>query len=551
MSYQRDDRRSQASETTARTSTPSVGHSSLTASLGASDAEPVQMNALLIPASRWDGSVQRRAMVGGAELDAGVTPAPSVHAAAQHGIAGGGGPMPFHEEITRSFGRHDISGIRAHTGESAREGASAMGASAYATGNHVVFGGAPDLHTAAHEAAHVVQQRAGVHLAGGVGVAGDAYERHADAVADKVVRGESAEALLDQHAGGGGGTGGTGVQQKVFIKNNAFMEKVRGATHREKTKTGRGAGSEAHIDDAAKYYFDSKDEMEAYADDRSTTVGWMGNTWVHVPDTMTVLGEQHGSPHTLMAIVAETGTTQYLYEGVVEAPAQAQPNAGLDASIAERSHEVADEKGANDPTQANAGEAFLPKMIRMLAEVTITATNVTANNAHGRRALAQGILYAQADGGALHASYVTHQAVLDPILAAEGDPATANNAPGAAAVRAFVDAFLVVARAGAAADRASMSRREQAHFDRHWDAAGSARYVSAGDTPEHRLADEGDNARDLSMYKHIKAGKSAGKKLYGLGDNHRKRLAPLLDADGIPHQTVSEWVAEQRAKHPQ
>jgi hypothetical protein len=48
----------------------------------------------------------------------------------------------------------------------------------------------------------VVQQRHGVQLAGGVGASGDVYERHADAVADVVVRGESAEALLDQHAGG-------------------------------------------------------------------------------------------------------------------------------------------------------------------------------------------------------------------------------------------------------------------------------------------------------------------------------------------------------------
>ncbi len=55
---------------------------------------------------------------------------------------------------------------------------------------------ASSLHTAAHEAAHVVQQRAGVHLKGGLGEAGDAYEQHADAVADAVVRGESAEGLL-------------------------------------------------------------------------------------------------------------------------------------------------------------------------------------------------------------------------------------------------------------------------------------------------------------------------------------------------------------------
>jgi hypothetical protein len=80
-----------------------------------------------------------------------------------------------------------------------------MGAQGYATGSHVAFRGSPDLHTAAHEAAHTVQQRGGVQLAGGVGRAGDRYEQHADAVADAVVAGRSAEGLLDQMAGGGGG----------------------------------------------------------------------------------------------------------------------------------------------------------------------------------------------------------------------------------------------------------------------------------------------------------------------------------------------------------
>lgn len=69
-------------------------------------------------------------------------------------------------------------------------------------GNHVAFGGTPTLHTVAHEAAHVVQQRGGVQRKAAVGEAGDAYEAHADAVADAVVAGRSAEALLDDKAGG-------------------------------------------------------------------------------------------------------------------------------------------------------------------------------------------------------------------------------------------------------------------------------------------------------------------------------------------------------------
>src|SRR5262249_35088265 len=61
----------------------------------------------------------------------------------------------------------------------------------------IAFAGSPDLRTAAHEAAHVVQQRRGVSVTDGVGQAGDAYERHADQVADRVVAGASTEALLD------------------------------------------------------------------------------------------------------------------------------------------------------------------------------------------------------------------------------------------------------------------------------------------------------------------------------------------------------------------
>jgi hypothetical protein len=145
--------------------------------------------------------------------DASAPTTDDVHAAAQHGTSGAGGPLPFHDRIQRAFGRHDISGVQAHTGAAAAEGTRGMGAEAYATGNAVAFGKAPDLHTAAHEAAHVVQQRAGVSLAGGVGAAGDSHEQHADAVADRVVAGGSAEALLDRYVGGGAPS--TGVQRKI------------------------------------------------------------------------------------------------------------------------------------------------------------------------------------------------------------------------------------------------------------------------------------------------------------------------------------------------
>ncbi len=126
-----------------------------------------------------------------------------VHAAAERGIAGPSTGLPHGEQIQAAFGPHDISGVRAHVGGAAAEACGAMGASAYATGSQVAFAGQPDLHTASHEAAHVVQQRQGVQLYGGVGEVGDVYERQADAVADAVVAGKSAAGLLGDAFRGG------------------------------------------------------------------------------------------------------------------------------------------------------------------------------------------------------------------------------------------------------------------------------------------------------------------------------------------------------------
>ncbi len=119
-----------------------------------------------------------------------------IQAIAASGIEGNGQPLPHLDRIQAAFGPHDVSRVRAHIGGPAASAADAIGAEAYATGTDVAFQSTPDLHTAAHEAAHVIQQQQGVHLKGGVGQAGDTYEQHADAVADKVVRGESAETLL-------------------------------------------------------------------------------------------------------------------------------------------------------------------------------------------------------------------------------------------------------------------------------------------------------------------------------------------------------------------
>jgi hypothetical protein len=154
-----------------------------------------------------------------------------VHAAATRGTATPASKLPHADHIQRAFGRHDISRIQAHVGGDAAASAQEMGAQAYATGDHVVLGDGADLHTVAHEAAHVIQQRGGVHLRGGVGEVGDSYEQHADAVADRVVRGESSEALLDAVAPsrGGGVPAADSPVQRLRLHNDAVDQSKDGA----------------------------------------------------------------------------------------------------------------------------------------------------------------------------------------------------------------------------------------------------------------------------------------------------------------------------------
>ena len=135
------------------------------------------------------------------------------HAVAAAGVSEAGGALPHGDQIKQSFGAQHaatVGGISAHTGGKAAAASAELGAQAYATGDSVAFAAQPDLHTAAHEAAHVVQQKGGVQLKGGVGQQGDSYEQNADAVADRVVQGKDAADLLT----GFGGASSAGVQSK-------------------------------------------------------------------------------------------------------------------------------------------------------------------------------------------------------------------------------------------------------------------------------------------------------------------------------------------------
>lgn len=129
------------------------------------------------------------------------------------GVQGSGEGMPHLARLQRSFGEHDLSGMVAHVDDQAAAACADLGASGFTLGEDLAFPQRPTLELAAHEAAHYVMQRAGEGPTGPAGQAGDAYERHADEVAERVVAGESAADLLPSPAELGTPTSSPGAVQ--------------------------------------------------------------------------------------------------------------------------------------------------------------------------------------------------------------------------------------------------------------------------------------------------------------------------------------------------
>lgn len=113
----------------------------------------------------------------------------------------------------------DLSQVRVHADAEAARLAARLSAKAFTVGSDVYFANGeyrPDTGSGrfllAHELTHVAQQRRGVRLDEGMGRTGDAYERQADAVADRVTRGlATAEPSV---AGIASGTPATPVVQR-------------------------------------------------------------------------------------------------------------------------------------------------------------------------------------------------------------------------------------------------------------------------------------------------------------------------------------------------
>ena len=157
------------------------------------------------------------------------------HGIAAKGVQGAGRAMTHLDAIQQAFGHHNVSSMREYTGRATQESLATLGAEGFSSNGRMAFGGTPDLFTQAHEAAHGVQQAAlggRLQLKEGIGEAGDRYEHHADAVAEKVVRGESAQELLDDMTGGIQATVEAATHTGAVQFNGELIEKFKNSKSR-------------------------------------------------------------------------------------------------------------------------------------------------------------------------------------------------------------------------------------------------------------------------------------------------------------------------------
>jgi hypothetical protein len=210
-----------------------------------------------------------------------------IHREAAKGVQGIGQPLPYFDKLQQVFGGHDISHIKAFMGTEAQTASRCIGAQAYATGRKIAFAESnPSLHTVAHEVIHVLQQQAGVNLQNRLGKEGDCYEQQANAVADRIVQGNSAMELLgapkennlkisgipnhvSSHSDAESGQSTIRPSVPMQTAATVIQREVLRSRERGKTYSQKYYSSYDEHDDGEKKYFINKLSAEAYDNELS------------------------------------------------------------------------------------------------------------------------------------------------------------------------------------------------------------------------------------------------------------------------------------------
>ncbi len=325
--------------------------------------------------------------------------------------------------------------------------------------------------------------------------------------------------------------------------------------------------------DAHVRRFATEAELQQFASQQLPGMGMLPGTndWVRLDAPMTVLGENHGNPQA-PAILQATRIRNYRYEGYTHHSQTRQDNSPalrdrIAASATAMHTSMGLAQSADEPT--HDAEHALAKYARVLPDVQELIDRQNALDEVGgvsvvagaaliepyslAKALLNGLLnalvYAQSYGEKffghrLKRFYKDHRAAVDAAIVQLSGDLSAQPHPlvtdfSALAVTPQLD-DLAAAYEALAKDKLGMTNPARL------DAFKQSLQPNAPNVTLTDAAKELDFLRDKSMFDTIKRAARAGDRLFVIGDAHRHKLQPLLDAEGIVAMPDGEFVDQQK-----
>jgi hypothetical protein len=458
----------------------------------------------------------------------------------------------------------DFGHVRIHADTSADRLCRALNADAFTTGSDIFFRAGQyrpatpaGQKLLAHELTHVRQQQASPSSSPRLrlGPAWDVHERTADQVAEQAAS-QAASATpsgAPARPVNAGQAPSSAGQRKVFIRKKQLDQLPPAGD------AGHGVRSvQSMIADYPSRYFKSEQELYAYANRQTETIGYVDKlkTWVRLnEDELLVLGEKHGPTQpTLPDVASAVGTNRWMYEGYSDVPLWLfTEHARLPTVTSGRNRvwgELAEKRRQGSGHEA---ESFATKLWRGVAAFDFDDDDPLFKLKTVSRS-EWGLLESAIFAGAvsqkympgLHEAYVAHKKALEPVLSLGYDQRTD-----------WLDRVpLPAIRKGMTALQKATSYFTHENMVTHplYERFSAGWHPAKSDYPNKFML-TGDRARDLSMYQNILRAANETYLLYGLGKMHGQRLQDLLNQQGarrkIKYLEMLDFKEQQRKRYPQ
>ncbi|AFZ01392.1 DUF4157 domain-containing protein [Calothrix sp. PCC 6303] len=459
-----------------------------------------------------------------------------------------GGGQALDAGLQQSMGQAmgaDFSGVRVHTDTQADQLNKSIQAKAFTTGQDVFFrqgtydpGSRGGQELIAHELTHVVQQNSGA-----------------------VQRSPQPEDTLRQHQEiMTGAKAVTSIQRKAYIGDNCDLP-----ANLEKPK------NKALHEDGDIRRFNNQQEFETFAAGSAVEgVGQLADkTWVRLPKSMLVLGENHGNPKA-PEIIKATNIKKFRYEGFTHHSAtRLEKSEELQGVVQESNKKSLEKKGlvagADEPT--HEAEHALPKYARAVADVIelvkkqekgekISETSVVAGSDLGEEyslvkallsSLLHALIYSKSYSGKffshpLKQFYNENQAAVDEAIETLKASEQGKKVPDFSKLK-ITNTLDSLTTAYETAAKSKVGLTTQKKIDNF---KAQLNTVKEPKVTLTNRAKEDDYLRDASMLETIKKAKSSGDRLFVIGDAHRYKLQPLIEGLGLEVMPDTDFVAQQK-----